>query len=126
MPVIVPVPGNFWPSANVICPLLAMFNPVSMGEPLPLSYRRFKVPAGLAVLFPTGSVCHWNLGAIACPVALLKDEPSIDNGCELKPFEAVAVPVGGRRKFPRAVRLPLISSNALGVLVPIPILLAPD
>src|SRR5580704_1869046 len=28
-PVIVPVPGNVCPLANAICPLLAMFNPVS-------------------------------------------------------------------------------------------------
>jgi hypothetical protein len=28
-PEIVPVPGNVWPVANVICPSLAMFNPVS-------------------------------------------------------------------------------------------------
>ena len=35
-PVIVPAPGKFWPVANVICPVLAMFNPVSAGEPEPL------------------------------------------------------------------------------------------
>src|SRR5579863_3427631 len=35
-PVIVPAPGNACPVANVIWPLLAMFNPVSEGEPGPL------------------------------------------------------------------------------------------
>ena len=57
-PVIVPAPGKVCPVAKVIFPLLAMFNPVSLGEPEPLPYKRFRVPAGVDVLFPLGSVCH--------------------------------------------------------------------
>jgi hypothetical protein len=53
-----PVPGKICPWANVICPLLAMFNHVSDGLAVPSPNSRFKVPDGLLVLFPAGSACH--------------------------------------------------------------------
>src|SRR5262249_44782477 len=54
----VPAPGNVWPAANVICPLLPNLNPVSVGEFDPVPKSRFRVPLGALVLFPVGSDCH--------------------------------------------------------------------
>ena len=61
IPVIVPVPGKVCPVAKVICPLLAIFSPVSDGLVAPSPNSRFKVPEGVPVSLPAGSDCHWNV-----------------------------------------------------------------
>ena len=56
-----PPPGKVCPVANVICPLLAMCNPVSAGLVAPVPNRRFKVADGVAVSLPAGSASHWKV-----------------------------------------------------------------
>src|SRR5208282_5602192 len=73
IPVIVPVPGNVCPLANVICPLLAMFSPVSEGLLLPRANSKFKLPDALLVLLPVGSACHRMFWLTAAPAPLLYD-----------------------------------------------------
>src|SRR5579864_6036821 len=69
--VTVPTPGKLWPEAKVICPLLAIFNPVSLigFEPAPKS--RFSDPLAFAVLLLTGSACQRKFCGTAVPAALL-------------------------------------------------------
>src|SRR5579864_2416290 len=88
-PVIVPfpVPGKVCPAANVICPLLAMFRPVSAALLVPEANSRFNVPEGVAVLLLAGSACHWNVCVTAFPVLLLNDEAAWFRGCEFLPLE---------------------------------------
>ncbi len=57
---------------------------------------------------------------------LLNDEPCNENGCELNPLPAVAVPVLGNCSAPRAITPPFTSSVAAGVVVLIPIEVVPD
>src|SRR5262249_3601756 len=59
VPLPVPVPGKVWPAAKVMRPLLAIFNPVSVGAAVPFPKSRFKEPLALAVLFETGSAFNW-------------------------------------------------------------------
>src|SRR5580698_429485 len=85
-----PVPGNFCPLANVICPLLATETPVSVGVAPLAPNNRFSFPDGVLVLLPAGSVCQRNSSFCAALAVLLNDEAARSNGFELKPAEAVA------------------------------------
>ena len=57
---------------------------------------------------------------MAALLALLKDEAMNSCACEGLPAVAVAVPVAGRVNKPRTVALPVTSSVATGVVVPMP------
>ena len=57
--VTVPMPGKLCPVAKVIWPLLAMFNPVSVGVAPLAPNNRSSLPDGELVLLPTGSASHW-------------------------------------------------------------------
>src|SRR5271163_4525474 len=48
IPVMVPAPGNFCPVANVNCPVLAIFKPVSAGVAVPHPHNTLNVAEGLA------------------------------------------------------------------------------
>src|SRR5260370_87839 len=51
-------PGNVWPPANVIWPLLAILKPGSATELLPAANSRFKLPEALLLLLFRGSACQ--------------------------------------------------------------------
>ena len=95
-----PVPGNVCPTANVNRPLLLIFSPVSVGTAAPVPYSRFSVPDAVAVLFPAGSACNWNVCGTAVTVPLLKADATKFSGREFLPVSAVATPVAGRFNLP--------------------------
>src|SRR5580704_7242329 len=66
-----PVPGKACPGANVICPLPAMWRPVSRYLFDPCAKSRFRVPLAVLVLLFVDSACHWNVCEAAVPVELL-------------------------------------------------------
>ncbi len=117
-----PVPGNVCPTAKVKMPLLLIFSPVSAGALVPEPNSRFKVPDGLAVLFPAGSACQRKCSLTAAPVPLLNAEAVNVVGCEFFPAVAVAALVAGILRLPRTVSLPFTSSVAPGVVVLMPTL----
>src|SRR5579872_1065885 len=57
---------------------------------------------------------------MAVLVLLLNDEPCSNNGCEVKPALAEAVPVLGNCRLPREMIPPLTSKVAAGVVVLMP------
>src|SRR5450755_4101581 len=113
------LPGKVWPVAKVIRPLLEIDNPVSEGTLVPDPNSRFSVPEGLAVLFPTGSVCQRKVSFKASPM-LAKADADRFKGCEFFPAAAVAAPLAARVTAPRRTLAPFTSSLAAGALVPIP------
>ena len=54
-----PPPGKVCAEANVMTPLLLIFNPVSAGLAEPVPKSRFNVADGLAVSLLNGSACQW-------------------------------------------------------------------
>src|ERR1022692_255234 len=119
-PVIVPVPGNVCPGANVNNPPLPTCNPVSVGALVPTPNNRFNVPEAEAVLLPAGSARQLNVWVTAVAVPLLNADAARFSGCEFFPAPAVAVPVAGSSSVPRTLADPATSSFAAGVCVPMP------
>ena len=101
-----PVPGKVWPEAKLTSPVLAMENPVSAGAVPFDPNSRFKEPEGDDVSFPVGSACHRKSCVTAAALLLLYEDACKSNGFEMKPLEAVAVPVSGNNA-PAADMMPL-------------------
>src|ERR1700674_2479470 len=92
-----PAPGKVCPEAKLTSPLLAMESPVSVGEVPFDPNSRFNELEGLEELFPVGSAIQRKSSVIADEVVLLNDDACKSSGFELKPCEAVAVPVPGNK-----------------------------
>jgi hypothetical protein len=101
-----PPPGNVWPGAKVINPLLAIESPVSVGEFPPDPNSRFKEPEGVDESFPAGSAIHRKSCAMADDFELLNEDACKSRAFELKPALVVAVPVLGNN-VPAADTVPL-------------------
>src|SRR5260370_32959534 len=103
-------------------PWRPILSPVSAGALVPQPNSRFKVPDGLAVLFPAGSACQRKCSLTAAPVPLLNAEAVNVVGCEFFPAGAVAALGAGILRLPRTVSLPFTSGVAPGGLVLMPTL----
>jgi hypothetical protein len=91
-----PPPGKVCPGAKVRRPLLAIENPVSAGEVPFDPNSRFNEPEGFDESFAAGSAIQRKSCVTADEVVLLKLDASTSSGLELKPCDAVAVPVCGK------------------------------
>src|SRR5580700_2631952 len=119
--VTLPVPGNVWPAANVIRPLVPSFSPVSRGAELPDPYSRLSAPEGELVLLLSGSASHSNFCAIATFELLLNEDAVKFKACEVLPVVAVAGPADGRFNVPCTFSVPPTSRVAAGLVVLMPI-----
>jgi len=100
-----PVPGKVWPEAKLTSPVLAMENPVSAGAVPFDPNSRFKEPEETMCRSPSALPAIGSLASRPLRSCCCMRMPAI-NGFEMKPLEAVAVPVSGNNA-PAADMMPL-------------------